>query len=129
MKEPVWLASRFVLALHEELLAEFGGAAGIRDEGLLESALSRPQNLLCYGTPDLFELAACYAFGVVGNHPFTDGNKRTGFMAAYIFLRRNGWELVAPESDATAATLALASKQMTEADYAGWLKANCHRAA
>jgi death-on-curing protein len=128
MKEPTWLSASFVLALHEDLLAEFGGAAGIRDKGMLESALSRPQNLYNYGKPDIFELAAAYAFGIVANHPFIDGNKRSGFMAAYVFLGRNGLELVSSEADATAATLALASKAMSESAYAKWLSKNCRKA-
>jgi len=127
VKEPSWLEKPFVLALHEELLAEFGGAASIRDEGILESALSRPQNLFAYERAKIFELAASYTFGILGNHPFIDGNKRTGFMAAYVFLGRNGWQLIASEADATAATLSLASKKMTQAEYATWLKANCRR--
>jgi death-on-curing protein len=127
MKQPTWLARSFVLALHEELLAEFGGAAGIRDEGMFESALSRPENLCNYGKPDLFDLGAAYAFGLVGNHPFVDGNKRTGFMAAYVFLGQNGWELNASEADATAATLALAAKTMGEAEYSKWLRENCRK--
>lgn len=127
MKEPVWVGEEFIPALHEELLADFGGAAGIRDQGLLQSALSRPQNLFAYGKPSIFELAAAHAFGNVANHPFIDGNKRTGFMTAYVFLGLNGWQLTATELDATAATLALAAKQMTESEYASWLKDNCRK--
>jgi death-on-curing protein len=125
VKEPVWIKKDFVLALHEELLADFGGAAGVRDEGLLESALGKPENLFAYGKPDMFDLAAGYAFGIVRNHPFIDGNKRTGFMTGYVFLGRNGWQLSATEAEATAATLALAGNQLTEAEYAAWLKQNC----
>jgi death-on-curing protein len=127
MKEPAWLQTNLILAVHEDLLAEFGGAAGIRDEGILDSALSRPKNLFAYTRASHFELAASYAFGIVANHPFVDGNKRTGFMAAYIFLGRNGWELSATEPDATTSTLALAAKKMSEADYAAWLLRNCKR--
>jgi death-on-curing protein len=127
VKQPIWVGREFIPALHEELLADFGGAAGIRDEGLLESALSRPQNLFAYGKPSLFELAAAYAFGIVANHPFIDGNKRTGFMTAYVFLALNGWQLTATEADATAATLALASKQVTRSEYASWSKDNCRK--
>ena len=127
MKEPIWIRKDFVLSLHEVLLAEFGGSAGIRDEGLLESALGRPQNLFCYGTPSLFDLAASYAHGIVSNHPFVDGNKRSGFMAAYTFLGRNGFQLQASEPDATAATLALASGDLMEQEYAQWLKQNSKR--
>lgn len=127
MKEPVWLLNEFVLALHDQLLADFGGIAGVRDEGLLESALARPANLFAYDKPSLFDLAAAYAFGIIGNHPFIDGNKRTGFMAAYVFLGRNGYCLTASEPDATAATLAVAAKEMTEAEYAQWLNGNCRQ--
>jgi death on curing protein len=127
MKEPVWLVPSFILALHEDLLAGFGGAAGIRDEGMFESALSRPHDLLNYGKPDIFQLAAACAFGIVANHPFIDGNKRTGFMAAYVFLSRNGWELDATQAAATTATLALAGKRMTEDEYATWLRENCRK--
>lgn len=129
MKAPTWLGKGFVLVLHEELLADFGGSAGVRDEGMLESALARPLNLFEYERPSLFDLAAAYAFGIVGNHPFIDGNKRTGFMAAYVFLGRNGWQLTASEADATAATLALAAKQMTEGEFGTWLKENCRKSA
>jgi len=127
VKEPVWLQKHFVLGVHEVLLAEFGGSAGIRDEGLLESALGRPRNLFSYGTPTLFDLAASYAHGIISNHPFLDGNKRTGFMAAYTFLGRNGYDLVASEAEATAATLALAARGLTEAEYTAWLGKNSKR--
>ncbi len=127
MKEPVWIGSEFVFVIHEEMLAEFGGSAGIRDQGLLESALGQPKNLFGYCSPSLFDLAAAYAFGIVKNHPFIDGNKRTGFMVAYTFLTRNGWELVASESGAAAAVLALAANEISEAQFSGWLKDNCRR--
>jgi death-on-curing protein len=127
VNEPVWLLKEAIMALHDQLLADFGGAAGLRDEALLESALARPANLFAYGKPSLFDLAAAYAFGIVGNHPFIDGNKRTSFMAAYVFLARNGYCLSASEAEATAATLALAAKETTEAEYARWLDANCRQ--
>lgn len=117
-----------VLLLHEQSLAQFGGAAGIRDEGLLDSALGKPQNLFAYGTPSVFDLAASYAFGIVKNHPFIDGNKRAGFVVAVVFLQLNGWRLEAGEVDATLCTLALAAGEMSESAYAGWLKANAKRA-
>ncbi|MDD3276159.1 MAG: type II toxin-antitoxin system death-on-curing family toxin [Kiritimatiellales bacterium] len=88
MKEPLWVSAEVVLAVQEELLARFGGIAGLRDEGLLDYAINRPQHLFHYGKPSLFELAAEYAFGIVKNHPFLDGNKRAGFMTAYIFWER-----------------------------------------
>ncbi|MDO8677337.1 MAG: type II toxin-antitoxin system death-on-curing family toxin [Acidobacteriota bacterium] len=125
MKAPVWLLREVVLATHERLLSEFGGAPGLRDSGLLDSALARPENLQAYGTPTLFELAAAYAFGVVKNHPFIDGNKRTGFIIAVMFLERNGQMFTATEVDATIQTLALAAGELGEPGYASWLKANC----
>ncbi len=125
MKEPVWLLKELILALHDQLLADFGGSAGVRDKGLLESALARPANLFAYGHPSLFDLAAAYAIGIISNQPFIDGNKRSGFMAAYIFLCRNGYYLTASEPTATAATLSLAIKEMTESEYAHWLSENC----
>ena len=127
MKEPLWLTKALVLALHDRLLSDFGGSAGLRDEGLLESALGKPKNLFAYGKPSLCELAASYAFGIVRNHPFIDGNKRTGFVAAATFLDSNGWELTASEVDATLKTLALAASELTEAQYAVWLTENCKR--
>lgn len=125
MKSPVWLLREVALATHERLLSEFGGAPGIRDSGLLDSALARPENRQVYGDPNLFELAAAYAFGVVKNHPFIDGNKRTGFTIAIMFLERNGQMFTATEVDATIQTLALAAGELDEPGYASWLKANC----
>ena len=127
MKEPLWLTLDEVLAFHERLIAEFGGSAGVRDEGLLESALGKPKNLFAYSKPTMFELAASYAFGIVKNHPFIDGNKRTGFMAAYTFLGKHQWELGATEADATVETLRLAANDCSQADYAAWLKRNCRK--
>lgn len=127
MKDPMWVRRDVVLAFHERLLAEHGGAAGIRDEGLFESALGRAENLFAYGKPTLFELAASYAFGLVKNHPFIDGNKRIGFATAALFLLLNGVRLGATEVDAVIRTLSLAAGEMSEADYAAWLKANSKR--
>lgn len=123
MKEPEWVPRETVLALQERLLAEFGGAAGIRDEGLLESALGRPLNRFAYQRPTLFELAANYAFGLVRNHPFLDGNKRIGFVTAVLFLELNGYRFNASEVDATVQTFALAVRKLGENGYATWLKA------
>jgi death-on-curing protein len=120
----IWLLEAVVLAVHDEEIAERGGAEGVRDRGLLSSALARPQNKASYGDPSVFDLAAAYASGIIWNHPFIDGNKRTGFLAAYIFLDRNGWEMVAPEADAVDAVLALARKEMDEAGFVAWLKEN-----
>lgn len=125
MKEPHWISREALLAVQEELLARFGGLAGIRDEGLLESALNRPMQLFNYGSPSLYEMAAAYAEGIVKNHPFLDGNKRAGFMAAYIFLGINGLELVAPEEEAVLETLALAAGKNKGAEFAKWLEKNC----
>jgi death-on-curing protein len=124
MKEPVWLLGEAVRALHERLMAEFGGDSGVRDEGMLESALSRPANQFRYGSPSLSELAAAYAFGLIRNHPFVDGNKRIGFTTAVLFLEVNGYRFTASEVDATVKTLALAAHDLDEAGYAAWLKAN-----
>ena len=125
MKEPIWITKEAVLAIQARLLSQFGGLPGLRDEGLLESALNRPQHLLTYGKPDLFEMAASYALGVVKNHPFLDGNKRAGFMAAYSFLGVNGLDFEAPEEEVVLQTLALAAGEIKEAEYAAWLKASC----
>jgi len=120
--EPIWLLKSAVLAVHNQMLVEFGGAEGVRDEGLLDSALGRPQNLFHYEERvDLARLAAAYAAGIIRNHPFVDGNKRTGFMAAYIFLDRNGSTLTADEVSATTMTLSLASSELDEEAYATWL--------
>lgn len=119
---PVWLEKRAVLAAHQMLLAEFGGSPGLRDEGLLESALARPRNLHAYESPDIAALAASYTAGIVGDHPFVDGNKRTGFIAAYIFLDRNGLDLIAPEAEATTMIRSLAAGKITEPDLAAWLR-------
>ncbi|MDT7043510.1 type II toxin-antitoxin system death-on-curing family toxin [Candidatus Nitronereus thalassa] len=125
MKEPAWVLHDFVLALHEDLLSGFGGASGIRDGALLESALARPHQLFAYEKPDLFILAASYISGLVRNHPFIDGNKRTAFMVGYSFLSRNGKELNAPEPEATAVIVDLAPRKITEEDLAMWLRQNC----
>jgi len=126
-RAPVWLQPRLVLAVHDLLIAEHGGSPGLRDQGLLESALARPVNLRSYGDPDLPALAACYATGIIANHPFIDGNKRTGFAAAATFLDRNGQELGATEAEATRMTLGLAASALTEDEYAAWLRDNTGR--
>jgi death-on-curing protein len=124
MNEPNWVGREVLLAIQGELLNRFGGLAGIRDEGLLDSAINKPKNLFAYGQPSAFELAASYATGLVKNHPFLDGNKRIGFMAAYVFLGANGWSLEATEEEAVLQTLALAAGETSEADYADWLERN-----
>lgn len=105
-------------------IAEHGGGAGVRDEGLLESALSRPVNLAAYGDASVFKLAAAHALGIAKNHPFVDGNKRTAFIAAAVFLELNGRTLIAAESDAVVTMLALAAGEMDETAYAAWLEKN-----
>ena len=128
MKEPQWILRETVLALQERLLSEFGGLGGVHDACLLDSALSRPPQLFHYGKPDRYELAAAYAFGLVRNHPFHDGNKRIGFTTAILFLELNGLAFTGSEADATVRTLALAAGEMTEAAFAEWLKANSRKA-
>ncbi len=115
------------MALHERLLAEFGGLSGLRDAGLFGSALARPQQLFAYGKPGIADLAAAYAFGLVRNHPFLDGNKRIGFATAVLFLELNGSGFTAEEADAVVQTLALAAGALDEAGYAAWLKENSRR--
>ena len=117
-----------VFLLHAQSLAEHGGSEGVRDEGLLDSALGRPQNLFAYGQPTLFALAASYAFGLVKNHPFIDGNKRTAFVVATTFLELNGYGFRASEVDAAVQMLALAAGEMSEGDFAAWMKTNSKRA-
>lgn len=123
MNEPIWITREVILAIQEELLGRFGGLAGLRDDGLLESALNRPHQLFNYGqpAPTLPELAAAYATGIVKNHPFLDGNKRVGFMAAYVFLGANGLPFHAPEEEVVERTLALAAGAIDMPEYAAWL--------
>lgn len=112
-------------AIHREQLAEHGGAEGVRDQGLLESALARPENIAAYGDPSAFELAAAYSFGIIRNHPFVDGNKRTGFIAGAIFLELNGFAFSASEFDVVESTLKIAAGGMGEGEFVLWLEANC----
>ena len=125
MNESAWIEKPDCLGFHEQLLSRFGGLSGIRDEGLLESALNRPLQLFHYENPSIFELAAAYAHGIVKNHPFLDGNKPSGLMAAALFLESNGWDFEAPEEEAVLQTLALAAGETTAADYAAWLARSC----
>lgn len=125
MTEPVWIDKEDCLAFHAEMLSRFGGLDGTRDQGLLESALNRPRQLYNYGQPSLFELAAQYAAGIIKNHPFVDGNKRSGFMSAALFLEINGQHFHAPEEEVVERTLALAAGAITEAEYAKWLQHSC----
>ena len=117
-----WLPREVLIAVHEEQLAEHGGAAGLRDEGLFDSALARPRQLANYGEPDVADLAAAYAFGLVRNHPFIDGNKRTGFVAAELFLRLNGFTLSAPDADCVLTMLAVAAGDISEEAFTAWLR-------
>lgn len=117
-----WLLDGVVMAIHDEQIAVHGGSPGIRDAGLLSSALVRPKHQAHYGEPSAFELASAYTCGIIRNHPFVDGNKRTGFLAAYVFLNINGWQLRASEADAVNAVLALASGEMDEPSFSNWLK-------
>ena len=117
-----WLRQDVAIAIHDEQIAEHGGHPGIRDLALLLSALARPKNKAAYQTSSVFDLAAAYATGIILNHPFVDGNKRTGFLAAYVFLILNGWALTASEAEAVDAVLALALKDMDETVFSKWLK-------
>jgi death on curing protein len=125
MKTPTWVDRNAVLAIQEELLSRFGGLAGVRDEGLLESALHCPRNLYAYSRATLYEMAAAYAAGIVKNHPFLDGNKRAGFLTAYVFLEANGKSFSAPEEAVVVQTRGLAAGEVSEAEYAVWLKESC----
>ncbi len=120
--EPVWLDANVALAIHERQLAEHGGGIGVRDEGLLESALGRPVNRWAYGEDDLCALAAAYAFGVARNHPFIDGNKRTAWVLARLFLRLNGAVLIFAPEDAIRTVLALAAGELSEDELADWFR-------
>lgn len=117
-----WLPKGAVLAMHARQLAEHGGGTGIRDEGLLESALQRPQNKLEYEQPDIADLAAAYAYGIARNHPFVDGNKRTALVAARTFLLLNGFQITASKEDRVRTFLALASGNLSEAELAAWFR-------
>jgi len=120
----VWLEEQVILAVHEEQLAEHGGAQGIRDAGLMQSALARPRHLATYGEPDVFDLSAAYGFGIARNHPFVDGNKRTAFVAVELFLALNGVELRASDVDCVLTMLSLAAGELDEATFAVWLRSN-----
>lgn len=121
--EPVWIGKTVALAIHDRQLAEHGGPSGVRDNGMLESALMRPVNQWAYGEDDLSTLAAAYAFGIARNHPFADGNKRTAWMLARLFLARNGVELAFVPAEATQTVVALAAGELSESALADWLRA------
>jgi death on curing protein len=120
-KEPRWISKLAVLAFHERLVADHGGAPGLLDEGLLEAALAAPRNRFAYEACDIFRLAAAYAWAFNQNHPFVDGNKRVALTVAGVFLEMNGFRLESSEQDASQATLALSSRGMTEEQFAAWL--------
>jgi len=124
MSEPVWLTAEIVIAIHEMQLAEHGGPAGIRDMGMLESALGRPQNKFAYGETDLAALAAAYGFGVARNHPFIDGNKRTSLMVIYTFLGINDVDFIVPEAEFATIILGLAAGEISEESLARWIRDN-----
>jgi death-on-curing protein len=127
-KEPLWIEERDVLAIHDRLMAAYGGASGLRDRGLLQSALARPRQHHAYAdSADIVAMAALYTAGIVGNHPFVDGNKRTGFVVGVLFLELHGFDFNANEEDATQAVLDLAAGTLDEGAYATWLRANVRR--
>ena len=118
----VWLSRAIILAVHDEQLAQHGGAGGLRDMGLLESALARPANRAGYGDPDIAELAGLYAIAIARNHPFIDGNKRTAFGAMVLFLSLNGLELEAPEVEAAITTLQMAAGDLPDEEFISWVR-------
>ena len=120
----VWLDPAVLGAVHDEQLAEHGGAGGVRDAGLFESALARPRHLVAYGDPTIAELAAAYGYGVARNHPFIDGNKRTAFVAVELFLTVNGHELAATDADCVLTMLGVAAGTIDEAELARWIAAH-----
>lgn len=128
MRAWLWLDPEILLAAHDEQLAEHGGASGIRDKGLFESALARPQNLALYEKPDAAALAACYAFGLAKNHPFVDGNKRIALIALEYFLALNGYMLVADDAQCVLAILSLASGALAEKELAQWIRKHMKKA-
>lgn len=124
MNEPFWLKRQMIVAIHDEQLAIHGGATGLRDEGMLESALDRPKNKWSYENADLAELAAAYAFGIARNHPFVDGNKRTSLLALYTFLGVNSIDFIVPEAEAAAIILSLAAGEVSEQSLVRWIRDN-----
>jgi death on curing protein len=127
MSEPRWLDKSFILNVHDRQLELHGGARGLRDEGLLDSALARALNAYAYAERDICTLGALYGAGVLQNHPFVDGNKRTGYVACLTFLRANGFILTAPMADRLAWTLMLAAGEIGPEQYGGWLRENVER--
>ena len=124
MSEPFWLTRQMVIAIHDEQLTIHGGASGLRDEGLLESALDRPKNKWAYEGAELPELAAAYAFRIARNHPFVDGNKRTSLLALYTFLGVNGFDFEVTEAEAATMILSLAAGEVSEESLTRWIRDN-----
>ena len=122
--EPIWLEKAALLSLHAQSIARYGGSPELRDEALLESALARPRHAFAYGEMDIHTLAASLASGIVRNHPFVDGNKRAGYIAAYIFLGRNGFVLEVDKTEAVARFISLAASELSEEDLEKWFRAN-----
>jgi death on curing protein len=128
MRDPVWIDERDTLTLHDRLIALHGGAAGLRDDGLLKSALVRPQQHFAYAeSADIIGMAAAYTAGIVRNHPFVDGNKRTGFVVGILFLELNGYRFTASEEDTAQAVLELAAGNLDETGYSSFLRSNVTR--
>jgi death on curing protein len=128
VKEPNWIGTRDALAIHGKLLTQHGGATGVRDEGLLESVLARPRQQFAYASPDIIEMAVAYTAGIVQNHSFVDGNKRTGFVVGVLFLEMNGFEFTASEAEAAQAVLELAAGSIDETGFAAFLRDHVKRA-
>ncbi len=126
MHPPFWVSKRTAMALHERQLAEHGGMSGVRDEGMMESALARPQNLFLYGDGkvDIAAMAASYAYGLASNHPFIDGNKRTAMVVSFLFVEKNGYTVTASEEEACMTILKLAAGDLTEEALAAWFHSN-----
>lgn len=124
-REPTWIAVHTALIIHAMVVKQFGGRLGVRDLGMLESALSRARNAWSYGSPDLYELAAAYASGISQNHPFSDGNKRVAFVVSVAFLEMNGVSIGASEDEAAEVFYALAAGELTESQLADWFRKVC----
>ena len=122
MTSPIWIEESVVIAIHRRQLAEHGGSDGIRDNGLLESALSRPKNKFHYGNPTIFDLAAAYGYGIANNHPFIDGNKRTSYVVMRTFLKLNGYDIQASAIEKYQTWMNLANSQINEAQLAHWIQ-------
>jgi death-on-curing protein len=123
----IWIDPAVFPAIHDEQLAEHGGSAGTRDQGLLESALARPANLVAYGAPDYADLAAAYGYGIARNHPFIDGNKRTAFVSVELFLALNGYTLIADDVACVVTMLAVAAGELDEAVFAEWIRTHSRK--